>query len=83
MVPTESDRDAVHIRRPYPNENAFPYVVTGLDEFTAHPGLTKREFFAAMAMQGLVLCEGVVLPNAAQEAVNAADALIEALQPQR
>jgi hypothetical protein len=41
-------------------------------------GLTKREYFAAMAMQTM---QGVVdLPNeAAKEAVKYADALIEAL----
>lgn len=48
------------------------------------PGLTKREYFAAMAMQGLLAqtsqdfgySEGLVLAKAA---VQQADALIEAL----
>lgn len=90
MVPIEADHDAVHIRRPYPNENAFPYVVTGLEEFTVHPGLTKREYFAAMAMQGTISSDPAhcnPTPNevrsVATDAVFYADALIEALQPKR
>lgn len=42
-------------------------------------GLSKREYFAAIAMQGL--CSGTAMSAAtlAQEAVKQADALIEAL----
>lgn len=49
-------------------------------------GLTKREYFAAMAMQGLLACpvsqlgpQGEIPSNAAQAAVRYADALIRAL----
>lgn len=40
--------------------------------------LTKREYFAALAMQGL-LAKGVYYPQATYEAAEAADALINAL----
>lgn len=66
------------------NDNAFP--LDG-DEgrYTAH-GLTKREHFAAMAMQGMFTNELLIGPeenvNIAKDAVEAADALIEALNAQ-
>lgn len=43
-------------------------------------GLTKREYFAGLAMQGLA-ARGAYIPtvNAAEAAVKMADALIEAL----
>lgn len=46
------------------------------------PGLTKREYFAAIAMQGIMASDTsheVLNPNAASWAVDLADALIEAL----
>lgn len=50
-------------------------------------GLTKREMFAAMAMQGLVSnCyygTGISIDLHAQEAVNLADALIEELNKEK
>lgn len=53
----------------------------GSDYISASDGLTKREYFAAMAMQGLlgnerILNDGVVVANTS---VLVADALIEAL----
>lgn len=59
-----------------PNKSAFPW-------HDAHsvPGLTKRELFAAMAMQGFAAnpsCSANGEHNAA-EAVNWADALLAAL----
>jgi hypothetical protein len=42
-------------------------------------GLTKREYFAAMAMQGLVLDPDLSWPETGRTAVIAADFLIEAL----
>ncbi|MDY7116562.1 hypothetical protein RAN53_09385 [Halomonas sp. SSL-5] len=44
-------------------------------------GLTKREFFAAMAMQGLLACPGVSATNRhiAIESVDCADELLAAL----
>jgi hypothetical protein len=57
-----------------PDENAFPEVPGG--SF----GLTKREYFAAMAMQGC-LASGfeTAMINHAKSAIEAADALITAL----
>ena len=59
---------------------AFPVVVNeNINYF--HGGLSKREYFAAMAMQGL-LTESQVLDNHdkfAKFAVQAADALIAEL----
>ena len=42
-------------------------------------GLTKREYFAAMAMQGITSRIGWDAEDAAKHAVNCADALINAL----
>lgn len=41
--------------------------------------LSKREYFAAMAMQGLLADSNVVLENAGEMAIIAADALIAEL----
>ena len=45
------------------------------------PGLTKREYFAAMAMQGLITTEDATatVKEYSKLAVNFADALIEEL----
>jgi len=61
-----------------PNEPSFPEVQE-LPQFNKHTyGLTKREYFAAMAMQGLLACPNNV--NMAQDiakgAVIMADQLI-------
>jgi hypothetical protein len=59
---------------------AFPVVVNENTDYF-HGGLSKREYFAAMAMQGL-LTESQVLDNHdkfAKFAVQAADALIAEL----
>jgi hypothetical protein len=46
-------------------------------------GLTKREYFAAMAMQGVCASHNAVTANeVAKWSVKAADALIEALNKQ-
>jgi len=42
-------------------------------------GLTKREHFAVMAMQGLLSCDGN-MHDAAEVAVKQADALLKALE---
>jgi hypothetical protein len=42
-------------------------------------GLTKREHFAALAMQGLMARPDWAFANVAEHAVEVADALIEAL----
>ncbi|QMW05381.1 hypothetical protein [Spirosoma foliorum] len=50
---------------------------TGYSEFDTQT-LTKREYFAAMAMQGL-LASGESVADSAKRAVRAADILIEEL----
>jgi hypothetical protein len=59
-----------------PNEsiNRILYI----DNYTSE-GLTKREYFAAMAMQGLLALGGVVYQSPVKSAVEYADALIEEL----
>ena len=42
-------------------------------------GLTKREYFAAMALQGLLANDSALITSKARDAVKAADALIEEL----
>jgi len=65
------------------NEAAFPEVQEQpqFNDYTY--GLTKREYFAAIAMGGMFTNEMLVGPdeylNIAKDAVIAADALIEAL----
>tara|TARA_R110000782_G_scaffold4734_1_gene16573 strand:+ start:442 stop:684 length:243 start_codon:yes stop_codon:yes gene_type:complete len=53
-------------------------------KFRNHKGLTKREHFAAMAMQGFLSswaeCDAVVLDDIASDAVGMADALLKALE---
>lgn len=61
------------------NDPAFPCA----EETFPYPGLTKRELFAAMAMQG-ILARGVPqlnppIPMAASLSVDYADALVIAL----
>ena len=59
------------------NEPAFP--ITDPTNDFHRPGLTKRELFAAMAMQGM--CNDYEhMANAADVAVFAADALLAALE---
>ena len=45
-------------------------------------GLTKREYFAAMAMQGLCACPDLAVSRVelAEESVKQADALLKALE---
>lgn len=59
------------------NLPAFPFVI---DSGAIEPGLTKRELFAAMAMQGLLACDRVSDLICATEAVAHADALLTALE---
>jgi hypothetical protein len=61
-----------------PNDAAF---ATG-DEYWRQNGLTKREYFAAMAMQGLLASKtekAMFFERISNDAVNMADALITAL----
>ena len=66
-------------------EPAFPY--THVDLITEESGLTKREYFAAMVLQGLVVQSFNLPPMAgsyadhfSRMAVNYADALINAVK---
>lgn len=67
------------------NDNAYPYATHDQDGRVAEIefGLTKREYFAAMAMQGMLSNDAVNrLDNANhlfEASVKAADALINAL----
>jgi hypothetical protein len=65
----------------YPNAGAYP----ANNNETTDEGLTKREYFAAMAMQG-ILARGfnpdLFEKNGSEIAVNWADALINALNKQ-
>jgi hypothetical protein len=68
------------------DEPAFPILEHGIggESFVLTPGLTKRELFAAMAMQGLA--RGAVIENEdsiknhARRSVRYADALLSELQ---
>jgi hypothetical protein len=61
-------------------ESAFPLVINGFDYST---GLSKREYFASMALQGYIsMYDKGFQPDydyAAIQAVSYADALIQAL----
>lgn len=70
------------------NEPAFPFLfLAGKSNefFGAHVGLTKREYFAAMAMQGQLAtineanCMGFSPDSVATSSVQYADALIAEL----
>lgn len=71
-----------------PNDQAYPVATT--DHDAGHFGLTKREYFAALALQGLLasplepgeldgLSPDDILNHFSASAVSYADALIEAL----
>lgn len=73
-----------------PLRSAFPWVSIGDGgEFAMEPGLTKREWMAAMAMQGLLASENPDSPElglrtsteVAALAVDQADVLLELLGP--
>lgn len=58
-------------------EPAFPFTGAGAE------GLTKREYFAAMAMQGLLTCAtdtDATIPQMAEDAVSASNALLAELE---
>lgn len=65
-----------------PNENAFPFQDNGTDN-SVDWGMTKLEYLAAMAMQGLISTQSennyFTDQQIAESAVNYAKALIEAL----
>lgn len=63
-------------------DKAFPFTVTDSpdQQIAVYPGITKREYFAALAMQAMVTRTSYAKdPGATGFAVIYADALIEAL----
>lgn len=63
------------------NKSAFP-LVDNVQTGHIEAGLTKREYFAAMAMQGAMVnadIDSLCAQGAAEVAVNLADALLAAL----
>lgn len=65
------------------NETRYKVDETASESYPNH-GLTKREYFAAMAMQGIIaaqrICEtGIDHETNAEASVKASDALINAL----
>ena len=62
------------------NDAAYPETRKKDNAYSAEGGLTKREYFAAMAMQGFITAEPQgVYEHISMWAVNHADALIAAL----
>lgn len=68
----------------YADEAAFPReeIKTDTLHMPAQWGLTKREYFAAMAMQGLMAAAAQQrhIPTVVQDSVNLADALLAELE---
>ena len=66
----------------YPNESAFPELQE-VPQFNSHSyGLTKREYFATMAMQGILSSDinsNLSIGTVTEYAVRQADSLIKAL----
>lgn len=65
-----------------PNEQAFPIPGSHTVKHGSAPtvyGLTKREYFAAMAMQGLIASGKVSIDHVADISVFYADSLIKSL----
>lgn len=65
-------------------DKVYPYDFTSHSRGNIESGITKREYFAAMALQGILAAGGkypedVILTRPTQNAVAYADALIEAL----
>lgn len=67
------------------DQQAFGFAQTKYDDDgtpigdLSRPGLTKREYFAALAMQGLMDYSSKSFTDNAKDAVRQADALIAAL----
>jgi hypothetical protein len=61
------------------NESAFPIIA---EDYIIDGGLTKREYFAAMALQGIIANKDgldIKIERIVESAVDTADALIEEL----
>lgn len=63
-----------------PNERVYPSTTQGPTKFSSitHLGITKREYFAALMLQGFIT-SGFNGPGIAESAVRHADALIQEL----
>jgi hypothetical protein len=62
------------------NESAFPIFDKDGISLIGEEGLTKREYFAIMALQGILAAnEGTYYDSTIKECIKYADALIEAL----
>ena len=64
-----------------PNDTAFPIINPVNNE--GHPGLSKREYFAALAMQGFCSDKETKTELIASLSVQVADALIVELTKER
>lgn len=53
LVPGDQDVSTIDLVRDNGRKPAYPEVIAGTDGSYSKGGLTKREYFAAMAMQGL------------------------------
>jgi len=67
-----------------PNDVAYPLNCDDHRDFTylansAYCGLTKHEYFAAMALSGLLARDGMLIERAIPEARRAADLLVSEL----
>ncbi|MBJ7295790.1 MAG: hypothetical protein JHC73_05570 [Dolichospermum sp.] len=58
------------------NDSAFPIFDSSGEHFIKHGGLSKREFFAAMALQGILANPEFMATMAPSFAVRKADELI-------
>ena len=66
------------------DEPAFPRKrYPELDQLLFHNGLTKREWFAGMAMQGMLSRASYSIENMVERSIECADALIEELGSER
>lgn len=67
------------------NANLPAFPTTASNYTDDQPGLTKREYFAAMAMQGLLACPDVngSQSELASHSINFADALLSALEEKK
>lgn len=63
----------------YIYDSAFPSTTTDGSGCVTTMGLSRREYFAAMALQGLVTDKDVLIENAVKISVRCADLLLEEL----
>jgi hypothetical protein len=65
-------------------KDSMSYVFPVFWNGNANGGISKREYYAAMAMMGLMdPCQGLAVADCAALAVSQADALISALEIQK